>query len=80
MILIDSPRFAKNTKKFAHLGSTESIDELHEFAKTLGVKKCWYHSHKYPHYDVNESLCESAHGLGAVKVSSAEFIRRSVGQ
>ena len=29
-----------------------SIDGLHEMANVLQIKKCWFHSGKYPHYDI----------------------------
>jgi signal recognition particle subunit SEC65 len=29
-----------------------SIENLHEMAKQLGIKPCWFHRSKYPHYDV----------------------------
>ena len=29
-----------------------SISNLHEMAKSLNIKRCWYHSGKFPHYDI----------------------------
>lgn len=29
-----------------------SIDNLHRMAEDLNIKRCWYHSKKYPHYDI----------------------------
>lgn len=29
-----------------------SIKNLHEAAAQLGIKRCWFHSGKYPHYDI----------------------------
>jgi hypothetical protein len=29
-----------------------SVQNLHAMAKDLGIKRCWYHSSKYPHYDI----------------------------
>ncbi len=29
-----------------------SIENLHEMAKQLNIKKCWYHNCKHPHYDI----------------------------
>lgn len=25
---------------------------LHQMAKDLGIKRCWYHNCSYPHYDI----------------------------
>lgn len=31
----------------------DSRDELHTYAKRIGLKKCWYHFHiLHPHYDM----------------------------
>lgn len=29
-----------------------SIENLHAMANDLNIKRCWYHSSKYPHYDI----------------------------
>ena len=29
-----------------------SIDNLHVMAETLGIKRCWFHNSKHPHYDI----------------------------
>jgi hypothetical protein len=28
------------------------IPELHAMAQALGIKRCWYHGGKHPHYDI----------------------------
>ena len=42
-----------------------SIANLHIMAENLNIKRCWYHSGKFPHYDIPkrrieeiESQCE----------------------
>jgi hypothetical protein len=29
-----------------------SIENLHSMAEDLGIKRCWFHSGKLPHYDI----------------------------
>lgn len=29
-----------------------SVENLHEMALDLGIKRCWFHSGKYKHYDI----------------------------
>jgi FMN phosphatase YigB (HAD superfamily) len=30
-----------------------SVENLHEMARRLGIKRCWFHAGaKYPHYDI----------------------------
>lgn len=29
-----------------------SVENLHAMAAELGIKRCWYHPGRFPHYDV----------------------------
>jgi hypothetical protein len=29
-----------------------SVENLHQMAQDLGIKRCWFHSGKNPHYDI----------------------------
>lgn len=29
-----------------------SIENLHYMGKILGIKRCWFHNSRYPHYDI----------------------------
>ncbi len=29
-----------------------TVDNLHKMADHLKIKRCWFHSGKYPHYDI----------------------------
>ncbi|HEX2900028.1 MAG TPA: DUF4031 domain-containing protein [Bacteroidia bacterium] len=29
-----------------------SIENLHRMAKELGIRRCWYHGGRHPHYDI----------------------------
>jgi len=36
-----------------HVVSTESEEELHKFARKVGLKRQWYQNHpRHPHYDI----------------------------
>jgi len=35
-----------------HLVSSESLDELHTFARTIGLRRGWFQNHRIPHYDL----------------------------
>lgn len=60
-----------------HLVSTEGADELHAFARRIGLHLRWYQQHpRHPHYDVlSRRIAARALALGAVRVSSAELVR-----
>lgn len=29
-----------------------SIENLHKMAEDLGIKRCWFHNHRFAHYDI----------------------------
>ena len=60
-------------RRWAHLVSDESYDELHAMADALGIERRWFQG---DHYDVPEDYRERAIALGAVPVTSRELIRR----
>lgn len=35
-----------------------SLEALHEAAATLGVKRCWFHAGRFPHYDMPKKRIE----------------------
>ncbi|GAA1465969.1 DUF4031 domain-containing protein [Nocardiopsis exhalans] len=73
-ILIDSPVWpGPRGWSFAHLVSDSSFDELHAFARELGVPE---RAFERDHYDVPEHLHARALDLGAEHVSGRELVRR----
>jgi hypothetical protein len=58
-----------------------SIDNLHQMAIDLGIKRCWFHSSsKFPHYDIpkrriNEimSVCRIASTEDIIKIIKKEL-------
>jgi Protein of unknown function (DUF4031) len=76
MILIDPPLVPSRGRLWSHLASDASYDELHEFARGLGIPERGFDR---DHYDVPEEWYDEAVGRGAVPVSSRELIVRLVG-
>ena len=62
-------------RRWAHLISDESYDELHELAGRLGIPRRAFQG---DHYDVPADYREQAIALGAVPVSSRELVRRLI--
>lgn len=66
-----------------HMVSTESVEELHEFAlMKLGLDRQWFQNSgkllKHPHYDLTTfSKREQAIAHGAQLVSPQDLIRRA---
>jgi hypothetical protein len=64
-----------------HLISDESLEELHAFAKKLGLKKSWFQEKSgrnyHPHYDLTTlNKREDAAKRGATYVSPQTLLRR----
>lgn len=73
MIVVDRPLWSAHGRRFAHLVSDRSFEELHTFAEDLGLPRRAFHG---DHYDLPEELWERAIALGAVEVDPRELARR----
>ena len=73
MILIDPPNAAGHGRLWSHLASDSSYEELHAFARELGIPARGFDR---DHYDVPAEWYERVVELGAVPVSSRELVRR----
>lgn len=67
------------TDSMGHLISDTNIEELHRFAKKIGLKREWFQNHdiRYPHYDLTtENMKRKAVRFGAAFVSPKELVRK----
>jgi hypothetical protein len=74
-VLVDPAVWPWRDRRWAHLVSDESYDELHEFGERLGLERRWFQG---DHYDIPADYRERAIALGAEAVSSRELIRRLI--
>lgn len=65
-------------RRCGHLVSDSSLEELHEFAAELGMRREWFQMKSIPHYDLTGDVYELAIERGAILVSSREIVRRAV--
>jgi hypothetical protein len=72
-VLVDPPLWHWRDRRWSHLVSDESYDELHAMADALGIERRWFQG---DHYDLPEDHRLRAIELGAVPVTSRELIRR----
>lgn len=72
-ILVDQAIWQFRGRRWAHLVSDHSYDELHEFAVVLGLEVAWFQG---DHYDVPAHVREHAIALGAEPVDMRELVRR----
>ena len=72
-ILIDEARWWWRGKKWCHLISDSSYDELHDFAEQVGIPRRGFQG---DHYDIPEEYREELIAAGAEQVESRELVRR----
>lgn len=75
MILIDPPNAEGHGRLWSHLASDASFDELHEFARELGIPDRGFDR---DHYDVPSEWYDQVVALGALPVSSRELVSRLI--
>jgi len=75
MILIDPPNAAGRGRLWSHLASDTSYDELHAFARTVGIPERGFDR---DHYDVPSEWYDDMLTAGATAVSSRELVARLV--
>lgn len=73
MILIDPPHWWAKGRRWSHLVSDVSLEELHGFADSNGIDRRAFHG---DHYDIPEEYVEGLVSAGAVRVSSRELLSR----
>ena len=72
-VLIDAPIWWFKGRRWAHLVSDVSYDELHEFAARVGIPRRGFHG---DHYDVPEDHVDAMLRAGAVSTSSRDLLHR----
>lgn len=72
-ILIDNAHWPNHGRMWCHLVSDHSLEELHAFARHLGIPERGFDR---DHYDLPESMRERAVALGALAVESRELMHR----
>jgi muramoyltetrapeptide carboxypeptidase len=72
-LLIDPPIWPAHGRVWSHLVSDESFDELHAFAREMGLPERGFHR---DHYDVPAELYDRVVDAGALAVSSRDLVAR----
>jgi Protein of unknown function (DUF4031) len=72
-VLIDQPLWWWRGRRWCHLVSDESLEELHAFAASAGVPRRGFQG---DHYDVPEDHRDRVVAAGALEVDSRELVRR----
>jgi hypothetical protein len=77
MILVD-PIKRHRSGAWCHMVSDESVEELHQFAASIGLKRKAFQSVSRPHYDLRPSKRRLAVSMGAEEVGMRDLVRRAV--
>lgn len=72
-VLIDEPRWWWRGRRWCHLVSDESLDELHGFAAAAGIPERAFQG---DHYDIPEEHRDALVAAGATEIGSRELVRR----
>ncbi|GAC1542986.1 MAG: DUF4031 domain-containing protein [Acidimicrobiales bacterium] len=72
-ILVDAAIWPWKGRRWAHLISDQSYDELHAFASELGIPRTGFQG---DHYDIPASYRQMAITRGATPVEGRELVRR----
>ena len=71
MIVIDPPAVERYGRRWSHLASDLSYDELHVFARERGIPERGFDR---DHYDVPSEYYDDMVAAGAVPVTSRELV------
>ena len=75
MILIDPPVWPGWDRVWSHLVSDESYEELHAFARLVGIPARGFDR---DHYDVPSDKYDAIVAAGAIPVASRVLVRRLI--
>lgn len=73
MIVIDRPVWRWRGRRWSHLASDTDYEELHAFARGLGLRREWFQG---DHYDLPEQQWDDAVARGATPIDSRDLVRR----
>lgn len=54
----------------------DSVDELHQFAVGLGLKREWFQAKSMPHYDLVFGMRAAVRRAGAIEIDDKEIVNR----
>jgi hypothetical protein len=74
MVYIDDANIQYRRMQMSHM-IADTLEELHDMADKIGVRRQWFQSGSRPHYDICKSKKGIALTFGAVQVTSRQLVR-----
>jgi hypothetical protein len=80
MVYVDEATVCVPTKRWpyhsaAHLVA-DDVEELHEFAESIGLMRKWFQDKTIPHYDVTCNMRAKAVRYGAIPITKKQLVER----
>jgi Protein of unknown function (DUF4031) len=72
-VYVDSGKIAFGRMKMCHM-LADTLDELHEMADKIGLKRKWFQSHSTPHYDICQEKKKLAMEFGAIEADRYKIV------
>ncbi len=74
-VFVDRARLPLGRMLMSHM-IADSVEELHEMADRIGLKREWFQDHGFPHYDICQGKRWLAIRHGAVPVTTRMMVRQ----
>lgn len=70
-------RYFGNGKQSCHMFTDGDLEELHQFAARIGLRRSWFQNHAtLPHYDLTPRRRRLAMRAGATQVNLLDYMRQ----
>lgn len=70
-VYVDESIWPYRGQLYCHMSTDGNIQELHDMAKKIGLKRSWFQEHRrVDHYDVSPNKRKLAIANGAIEVDS----------
>lgn len=74
-VYVDNARLPFGRMIMCHM-TADTLEELHEMAQSIGIRRKWFQDKSIPHYDISLSKRAMAVELGAIEETSRESVTR----